>query len=304
MYLSGFPDEAATTTEGQIRLIRELGWRHIDLRRAEGRPLNELDDAALERVAGLIADAGVTISCLASTIADRNASISNDFCIDQAETERWIEVCKLFGCTRMRVMSWPPEGDRAIDGPTAAERIRRLRWIHDRCADAGINALHENCHNYGGQSADHTLRLIDEIPGLRLIFDTANPINSDDWSYACEPKPKQSVYEFWAKVRDNVAYIHIKDGVFDPAGDKRWQHCFPGEGMGDVRAVLKDAIARGYDDAIAIEPHVGKVHLLPNSEAMSDEERKQANFLAYGRRTAAILADLGVPIPDAALPVG
>ena len=300
MYLSGFADEAVPGIEDQVRIVRELGWSHLDLRNIDGTAVHDLDDAALDHVAQVLADAGVEVPCIGSHIANGKARIEDDFAVAQGQVERCIATCRRLGTRRVRIMSWPPGGDHAIDGPTAGERFRRLREIHARFADAGIAALHENCHNYGGQSAQHTLRLVEEVPGLRLIFDTANPIPTLDQSYPGDPKPRQSVFEFWAQVRDHVDYIHIKDGVFDPTREeRRFVHGWPGEGMGDVRAVLKDAIARGYDEAVSIEPHVGGVHLLPDSESWSDAQRTERNFLEYGRRIARLLADIGHPVPDA-----
>lgn len=301
MYLTGFADEAVGSIEDQVRVVTGLGWSHVDLRNVGGTNVHDLDEAALDHVAQVLSDAGVGVPCIGSAIANGQANIEEDP-PDKAieQTVRCIAACQRLGVTRVRIMSWPPRGDHAIDGPTSQARFARLREIHARFADAGIAALHENCHNYGGQSAAHTLRLIEAVPGLRLIFDTANPIPTQDQSYPGEPKPRQSVFELWAQVRDHVDYIHIKDGVFDPTKEERkFVHGWPGEGMGDVRAVLKDAIARGYDDAISIEPHVGGVHLLPGSEQMPDAERKERNFVEYGKRMARVLADIGAPIAGA-----
>jgi len=301
MYLSGFTDEAVPGIEDQVRVLRELGWRHIDLRKVDGSDVHELDEAGLDHVAQVLADAGITVACVGSAIANGKARIADDFAIAQGQTERCIEACRRVGATRVRIMSWPPGDDHALDGPTSEERFRRLRWIHARFADAGIEALHENCHNYGGQSAEHTLRLIEAVPGLRLIFDTANPIACPDRSYPAEPRPRISVFEFYARVREHVAYLHVKDGVFDPtASERAFVHGFPGEGMGDVAAVIRDLVAHGYDDAVSIEPHVGGVHLLPGSATMSDAERKEANFLAYGRKMAALLETLGIALDPVA----
>ena len=301
MYLSGFADEATPTIEDQVAVIRELGWDHIDLRAVEGTPVHDLDDAAFDRVLAALDAGGVTCSCVGSAIAAGRSSIDDAFSIALGQVERAIKRMQQLGCTRVRIMSWPiKDEDRRLDEPTAAERFRRLREIHQRFADAGISALHENCFNYGGQSWQHTMRLIEEVPGLRLIFDTANPIKIRDQSYGGDPKPCQSVFELWAHVREYVDYIHIKDGVYDPI-EERFQHGWPGEGMGDVRAVLRDAIARGYDDAVAIEPHIGGLQLIPDLPDEPDA-RKRAQWLEYGRRMEALLQDIGAPIAQPAMP--
>ncbi|MDA3961647.1 MAG: sugar phosphate isomerase/epimerase [Planctomycetota bacterium] len=302
MFFTGFADEAASSLSDQLRIIAALGWRHIDLRNVDGTAVHDLAPDAVDALYGALDTAGVSVPCIGSHIANGRARITDDPSVALEQTARCISLCQRLACTRVRVMSWPPGDDHLLDGPTAAERFKRLRDIHRRFADAGIEALHENCHNYGGQSPAHTVRLIEEVSGLRLIFDTANPVGAADHRFTGELQPRQSVFEFYRLVRDHVAYIHIKDATFDPSKvDGKFAHCWPGEGMGDVRAVIRDAIATGYDDAICIEPHVGGVHLLPGSEAMADDERREANFLEYGKRIARIMADLGCPIAGAAV---
>jgi len=60
--------------------------------------------------------------------------------------------------------------------PINSERIKRLSEITKRFTNAGLTVAHENCMNYGGFSADHTLELIEAVPDLKLIFDTGNPV--------------------------------------------------------------------------------------------------------------------------------
>ena len=48
-----------------------------------------------------------------------------------------------------------------------AERFRRMREVTKMFADVGLQAVHENCMNYGGLSWQHALRLLDNVPGLK-----------------------------------------------------------------------------------------------------------------------------------------
>jgi sugar phosphate isomerase/epimerase len=92
---------------------------------------------------------------------------------------------------------------------------------------------------------------------MKLVFDTGNPVFSDDRSKP-RPWPKQSSWEFYSHVREHVAYVHIKDGVWDNATGKM-KYTFPGEGSGDVRRIVKDLIVRGYNGGLSIEPHLAVV---------------------------------------------
>jgi len=54
--------------------------------------------------------------------------------------------------------------------------FRRVKEVTDRFLDAGLQPVHENCMNYGGMSWQHALELLDRCPGLKWVFDTANPV--------------------------------------------------------------------------------------------------------------------------------
>jgi len=155
--------------------------------------------------------------------------------------------------------------------------------------DAGLQPLHENCMNHGGMSWHHALELLDQCPGLKWVFDTANPVFNPDRSKP-KPWPRQDAWEFWTQVRDQVAHIHIKDATWD-AGKQKADYRWPGEGEGRVRDILKDALARGYDGGISIEPHMVMVFHDVESKGVG-EEATRANFMEYGRRAARLIDDL------------
>ena len=54
--------------------------------------------------------------------------------------------------------------------------------------------VHENCMNYGGMSWQHTLEL-QYLPGLKLVYDTGNPVFARDRSK--EGNPWQDPWEFY-----------------------------------------------------------------------------------------------------------
>jgi len=112
------------------------------------------------------------------------------------------------------------------------------------------------------------------------VFDTANPIFNPDRSKP-KPWPKQDPWEFWVAVRDVTAHIHIKDATWNLAkndADYNW----PGEGKGRVRDIIKDALARGYDAALSIEPHLAVV--FHDASVQSSAEAQYNSYVEYGRR--------------------
>ena len=80
------------------------------------------------------------------------------------------------------------------------ERVKRLNEIVPLFIDAGLTPVHENCMNYGGMGYRFTQELLRAVPGLKLVFDTGNPVFTDDRCKSA-PYPKQSAWEFYCHVK-------------------------------------------------------------------------------------------------------
>jgi sugar phosphate isomerase/epimerase len=293
MIFTGIADEAGSSIEAQIRATQTLGWRHIEARNVEvpGYPkgnLHDIPEPAFDLVAERLAAAGVHVYCFGSTIGNWAKRIEDPFEITLQEVQRAIPRMQRLGSRFVRVMSYKVRDD---EDQMPAERFRRLREITLRFADAGIQAVHENCMNYGGMSGEHALRLLDAVPGLKWVFDTANPVFNDDRSQP-KPHPKQDPWEFWTRVRDHVVHIHVKDARWIPAKNDA-DYTWPGEGDGAVRRILGDALARGYDAALSIEPHLAVV--FHDASVSSSEDAMFESYVEYGRRLERLMQELKSP---------
>ena len=134
----------------------------------------------------------------------------------------------------------------------------------------------------------HALKLLDNVPGLKWVFDTANPVFNDDRS---QPKPwsKQDPWEFYQHVKPFILHVHIKDARWNPAKNDA-DYTWPGEGDGAVRPIIKDLLASGYDGGFSIEPHMVVVFHDANSDANADVMR--ANYVEYGRRLQRLIGQI------------
>ncbi|MBI4657231.1 MAG: sugar phosphate isomerase/epimerase [Verrucomicrobia bacterium] len=283
MTLTGIGDEGANTIDGQIRATNELGWKFIEMRGVEvpGFPkanLHDIPEPAFGLVERKLNDAGVGIYCFGSTVMNWAKTVETPFEVTLAEVKRAIPRMQRLGTKFIRIMSFKPKED---DDRIPSQVFERVREVTKMFLDAGLQPVHENCMNYGGMSWRHAQELLDKIPGLKWVFDTANPIFNPDRSKA-KPWPKQDPWEFWTQVRDHTVHIHVKDATWNPAKNDA-DYNFPGEGQGRVRDILKDAFARGYDAGISIEPHMVVVFHDAQSKA-SNEDAMRANYVEYGRR--------------------
>ena len=286
-YLTGFADEAAPDIDGQIRATKELGWQYIESRGAGGANIHDVSDEDFDVIYGKLQDAGVKINCFGSAIANWGKRIDEPFDSSLDEAKRAIPRMQRLGTKLIRIMSFAVLPDREPDDQMEDERFRRLRELRSMFTDAGIEPVHENCMNYGGMGWAYTLRLLENVPGLKLVFDTGNPVFTDDRTKA-KPYPKQSSWEFYSHVKEHIAYVHIKDGIWD-AEKQRVNYTYPGEGDGDVRRIIKDLSQRGYSGGISIEPHLAVV--FHDSTVTSEADIRYANYVEYGKRMQKLLIE-------------
>ncbi len=288
MKLSGFSDEAGVSMEQQVDATRRLGWSYLDLRKVNGVHLYQLPMDQVHRLAELLAVNKLSVACAGSCIANWSRGIDEPIDKDLAEMDALLPRMKILRIPAVRVMSYAPLGkDWFAPQQRVEERLERLRKILSFFAAEGIVALHENCNNYGGMGWRHTLEIIQSLPGLKLVFDTGNPVISPDVASG-DPGCRQCPWEFYRKVRGHIAAVHIKDPQWqeDPSGagsDKVYQ--FPGEGDAQVQRIITDLVATGFDGVVSIEPHLSK----PSPGEVGEEEARIRQYVDYGRRLEAII---------------
>ncbi len=286
--LTGFADEASRDIDLQILATKDLGWAAISTRMVGNANIHDMPEEDFLAAADKLAAAGIIVPEFGSAIGNWGKKISSDFSITLAEIERAIPRMKRLGTPMIRIMSYAQEPWGADQNEQ--ERFRRLREIVKRFADAGLTAVHENCMNWGGFSAEHSLRLVEEVPGLKLVFDTGNPVFQLDRAQP-EPFPWQDPLDFWLKVKDHVAHIHIKDCINPVAADVEPEYTMPGLGQAKLREILTDAHKSGYKGWIAIEPHVATVFHAPDPSAV-DWDQCYSSYVEYGRQFVRLIATL------------
>jgi len=288
MYLTGIADEASQNIETQIEVTRQLGWNAIESRFINGKNIHDLSEEAFDQVCETLDGSGVHINAFGSAIANWGKDVRDDFAITEAEINRTIPRMKKLGTRFVRVMSY-----KVIEGVElmAKERIRRLQLILDAFSAEGITVVHENCMNYGGMSWQHTLELIDALPGIKLVYDTGNPVFNRDRSR--EGNHWQDPWEFYLNVKDHIAYVHVKDCLNPlPENGNKEVYTYPGEGKGRVLDVMTDLMKSGYDGGISIEPHLAAVFHDADSKTGSKEDPIEI-YLKYGRQLMGMLDSIG-----------
>lgn len=287
MKFSGFTDEAADDLAGQIQVTKDLGWKYLSARTINGKNIHDLPEEEFESVLKILREEEIEVAEFGSLIGNWAKKIDSDFDITLKEVARCIPRMQKMNVKYARIMSYAQEpwGEEQYQ----TERFRRLREITARFVDAGLTPLHENCMNWGGFSAEHTLRLLDEVPELKLVFDTGNPIFQRDRSKP-EPFPWQDPWDFYQKVKHAVVHIHVKDAKMEKE-DGEPVYRLPGEGDARLVLILTDLIKENYGGFVAIEPHLGKVFHLSDDQT-TDASHRYNIFVEAGRKLEQMVTDI------------
>lgn len=270
MFFTGIADEAGKSIDTQIKAHQTLGWKHIELRLIDDYNLASLPETKYQEVKTKLQSAGLILSCFASGIANWAKKISSEFNDDLNELKNGIPRMKELGAKFIRIMSYP--NDNWSDTDWFKEVIRRTKEMSCIAEDNDIILVHENCSGWGGQSPEHTLQLLDAVnsPALKLVYDTGNP-----------PAEGQDGWDFYTKVKAHIVYVHIKDARMAKPGEKVI-FTYPGEGDGNVKKIISDLLASGYDGGFSIEPHLAAI--VHQAKDADDANFAFREYVAYGRK--------------------
>ena len=284
MYLTGFADEASQDLETQIEVTKSLGWNAIESRNIWDTNIHDLSEEDFEKACEMLSEARIYINCFGSAICNWARDVDDDWNITLGQIKRAIPRMKKLGTKLVRIMSFKryENGDQK-----AQKRFRLLREVNDLFTSEGLLPVHENCMNYGGLSWKHTLEMIDNVPGLRLVYDTGNPVYNKDWSK--DSDVWQDSWEFYQNVKEHISYIHVKDGL-NPLPGQKEVYTYPGEGVGFTWEIMKDLKESGYDGGISIEPHMAAV--FHDADAGSNENGVEI-YEEYGWRLMNFFTKIG-----------
>ena len=272
--ICGIADEAGQDIETQVKAHTELGWDLLELRLVDGRNATDLTDDEFDRVYAAVTEAGLHVPSFASQLCNWARPITTDFAVDVAELRRAIPRMQRLGAKTIRIMSYPNDKDNPLpEAEWRKEALRRIRELVKMAEDGGIVLVHENCHGWACRNTDAMLELVEEIPSpsLKLLFDMGN----------FSGKPVGASREMYSKIREHIAYVHMKDRGDDGA-------TFPGQGNCEVRRITQDLAATGYDGIISIEPHIAAVVHLGKT---SDPQLMYETYIKYGRMAAEIVEE-------------
>ncbi len=238
--LSAFADEISPDLDEQIRVCRENGVTHFELRGVNKINVLDLDRPLREEIRRKLRDSGLGVVAIGSPIGKVKIDEPWEKHFDRFKTA--VELAEFFAAPLMRIFSYyaPTGGDITKHRD---EVIRRMRAKVDYLqAHANVTLVHENEREIYGDTGKRCLDLMTTInsPRLRSAFDFANFVQ-------CGEKPLDN----WPALKPYSVHIHVKDakladGKVMPAG----------QGDGQLEPILTDLHRSGYDGFLSLEPHL------------------------------------------------
>ena len=235
--LSCFSDEIAPALPDQIRVIRDLGLRFLEIRSVNDRPVLSLGEDELNGIRDACDENGLAVTCVSTSIGKERADGDTDEVLQRLRQA--CHIADIFSCVYIRVFSFYKREipvDRAFDLSLA-----RLSAMADMAAEQEKTLVMESGKDTVGARSAEALRLFQEVgsPALRCAFDMAAFCAAGDEPYE-QSLPALMPY---------VEYVHVKDmprgsSIRVPAG------------QGDAR--VRDIVNALKDRPLtfSLEPHL------------------------------------------------
>lgn len=242
LVLTGFADEASPDLSQALDCFQGNGLKHIELRSVEKTNVLELTDEKLREISDTLDARGFGISAIGSPIGKVKLDVS--WKDHLAAFRRAVEIAGQMSAPFIRLFSYYASGDAFVEGDRE-EVIRRLGEQAKIAANADVTLLLENESDIYGESGANCADLLGAVdhPNLKMAFDFCNFVY----------KRTENVRDCWELCKEHVVYFHIKDCV------EGTDNIVPaGKGDGQVEEILADAVARGFEGFLSMEPHLSR----------------------------------------------
>ncbi len=249
--LSAFADEAGTTLEEQICALRENGISYIEPRNIGGKGILKLTEDELRAVKCELDKNGIKVNSLGSPIG--KYPIESPLEEHLPDLESALRACEILDTKNIRMFSFFIPKDKCARDFTD-EVISRLNIMNKIATERGIQLCHENEKDIYGQNPKEVNTLVDNVPGMKFIFDGANYRECN-----CD-----TIEGIDATLR-SFGYMHIKDAVYSP-------HMIVPAGEGEARL---DEVIEKINSVVngrvylTLEPHL---HIFDAFKDIDDTE--------------------------------
>lgn len=245
MKIYAFADEASPFIDGQIEAMKRNGLSGLEIRNVDNINVSDITADKAREVRKKMDNAGLCVWSIGSPIG--KIGITDDFAAHLDKLKHTIEIADILGSKNIRMFSFYIDAGKN-PSDYRNEVIDRLGMMAQIASSCDVALCHENEKGIYGDNAERCLDILDNVSGLKCIFDPANFVQCG-----------QDVNAAWDMLGSRVYYMHIKDALADgsvvPAG----------YGIGAVKRVVGEFLKNG-GNALTVEPHLTVFSGLANLE--------------------------------------
>ena len=227
--LCAFADEADSSLSGQIRALRRNGVGLIELRGINGVNVSKITEDEARAYAEELHRGGIKVWSIGSPIG--KIKITDDLGAHRELLRHICRIARIFGTDKIRMFSF-------YEAYGKEELVfAELRRMVEVAREEGVTLYHENEKEIYGDTAERVLKIMENVEGLRYVYDPANFLEIGE-------SPEKTLPALHSK----MGYFHIKDA------DAITRGIVPaGEGDGRIRELV--GMTKG-DRVLSVEPHL------------------------------------------------
>lgn len=227
--LCAFSDEAGSSLKEQIEALKRNKISLMELRSIDKKNVADFTIEEALEYQKQMEENGISVWSIGSPIGKVNINV--DFEEYLKKVAHVCEIAKIFKTNRIRMFSF-------FHAYEAEEKVYEyLRKMVEVASSYGVDLYHENEKDIFGDTAERVLKVMENVSGLKYIYDPANYLQ-------CDQAASVTLSMFHSK----TDYFHIKDVIVEsgqlvPAGY--------GDGM------ISELVKRIKDDkTLTLEPHL------------------------------------------------
>jgi sugar phosphate isomerase/epimerase len=251
--LCAFSDEAGSSIYSQIDALKRNNISLVELRSIDNKNVSDFSISEAKEYCRIFKENEIEVWSIGSPLG--KVDINVDFNEYEKKIRHVFEISKIFNCNNIRMFSF-------FNAYNDKELVfKYLNKMVEIAKEYDVNLCHENEKDIYGDISERIIDIMNNVEGLRYIYDPANFIQ-------CNEDSKKTIDLFF----DKTFYFHIKDVI------KETQELVPsGYGDGNIKEILKRI---KEDIVLTIEPHLrvfDAYKSIDNSELKTRFEYKSSN---------------------------
>ena len=227
--LCAFSDEAGSSLNEQILALKRNNISLMELRSIDKKNVADFTIEEAMSYQKVLEENNISVWSIGSPIGKVNINI--DFNEYLKKVEHVCKIAKVFKTDKIRMFSF-------FHAYEQEEKVYEyLRKMIEVAGKYGILLFHENEKDIFGDTAQRVQKIMDNVYGLKYIYDPANYLQ-------CDQKAEDTLSLF----HDKTNYFHIKDVI-----SKTGQLVPAGHGDGMILELVKMI---SDDKTLTLEPHL------------------------------------------------